>query len=187
MCACGEKLKSYEGRKCQVVLGNETHPNYDACLELWMLIDGKNPLCVCPINEIGSCGVPVHLDLYTGNTVNGLKFKVNGSPRRRRLLKHQSDVVVTGLDNSSDVLQVEFKEWVKTTVKKNAIILGDHMVWEGRIPEDYGSYIRENCNTLKWSVEKDGVKVEFEGLTMRTPISPNKRRRLLSRSNSRGC
>ena len=134
-----------------------------------MNLNQKNPLCVCPVsgsNE-GGCGVPMHLDLYTGMARNGLAFPAPAqSARRRRLLGDDEGVEILGLkDEDEKSLDGEFAKWVRDTVTKHVHIVGGNVIWEDVIPAEFGDYLRENCDTMEWSAKKFGLKVDFKGLT----------------------
>jgi hypothetical protein len=196
LCACGRKLKEYEKKNCISVLkGKGQNRQKKSCLAMWMLLNQKNPLCICPVSgsNKGGCGVPMHLDLYTGTTRNGLTFPAPAQrSRRRRLLGEEVVEVLDANDknllDSQDEPLRKFAKWVKSTVTKHAHIVGDNVVWEGVIPPKFGDYLQKNCDKLEWKVKKFGLMVEFKGLTFRSEVrSEGTRRRLLSRSNGGGC
>ena len=112
-------------------------------------------------------------------------FEFSLPPGRAKETREDQEVEIEGLDLTNKE-EREFKDWVQHTASMNAIIKGNRLVWEGKIP--YGDFIMKNCNKLKWSVKKFGVKVTFEGLTIRSQtVVGTGRRRLLSRSYSSGC
>ena len=228
MCNCGKRLKSYEDKHCvKSLTASDQDKTYRKCLEMWMLIDSKNPLCICPVSDgtDGTCGVPLHLDLYTGMVENTMRFSGPKAAARKAARKNEENVkaeakqAIPKTKESAEATAVHFynaknkgrrllgegaenvvfewlddydgdeafKAWVIDTVQKNAKKDEDgDMVWSGRILPEYGQYVREHCDKLKWSVTKDGVKVVFKGLTKHLD-GEGTRRRLLSRGDSSGC
>merc|ERR1711871_1291901 len=184
LCACGKKLKDYEDNHCAEVMQKQHHSKSSPCLAMLMMLNQKNPLCVCPVSgsSAGGCGVPMHLDLYTGRAVNGLTFQAPARRlQNRKLLAEEAGVEIEGLDDT-DPLQRKFSIWVHQMVANNTKQQGDRVVWEGRIPTEHGEYLRKNCDKLNWSVKKFGLRVQFNGLTFRSEVPNHGRRRLLSRS-----
>jgi hypothetical protein len=194
VCACAQKLKSFEDMHCTEVLQKSGNSNGMACLQMLRELNRKSPDCICPIDPsaYGACGVPLNFDLYGNNKVNGFALPLPALPAShasRRLLQHaDSDgVAVTGLDNHPDT----FAAWVRnTTAKAHKAKNGDSLIWEDVIPEQHGRYIRENCANMVWSVKHEalGVSMDFKGLSFEVNDgSDRRRRRLLGRSQNSGC
>merc|ERR1711871_493451 len=72
LCTCGKVLKVYEQKNCKTVFGKQRKirggmKKLEKCYQYFSELSQTSPACVCPVNpSIGPCGVPVHLDLYTG-------------------------------------------------------------------------------------------------------------------------
>ena len=62
------------------------------------------------------------------------------------------------------------EKWIKENVSKDSLEvhrrgMKKFVRWEGRIPRHIGKLIRDNCETLEFSIERGGASVEFKGLT----------------------
>ena len=101
-------------------------------------------------------------------------------------MEDDEGVEILGLKDESS-LGRDFAKWVHDTVTDHAHIRGGNVTWEGVIPAEFGSYLRENCDTMEWSAKKFGLKVEFKGLTFHSEEPNQRRRRLLARSHDSGC
>ena len=159
-------------------------------------INLKRRECVCPVDpQEGSCGIPLHLDLYTGKRVNGLQvpMPISSAGDDANFLEVGSsssindEVDVQGLDANE---HKTLKKWVEGTVREKAKVVGGAMVWEDTIPKEHGQYIRDHCDQLDWSVRKAGLTVAFKGLTYGVAAEgtaeSTRRRRLLGRSQGGG-
>ena len=181
ICRCGKKLKSFDRAHCSDAIKNAEQVNSASvqnCLAMWMELNHKSPFCTCPVSQTyGTCGVPVHLDLRSGKSVNGMSFEMLTKPDSRE------NIMVQGLE---DPQHANFVEWVTNTTRENARIVNGVMVWEGIIPPEQGEHIRNHCNRMTWSVHKAGLVVRFDGLTYGVDLARGKRRRLLWRSRT-GC
>ena len=181
ICRCGKKLKSFDRAHCSDAIKNAEQVNSASvqnCLAMWMELNHKSPFCTCPVSQTyGTCGVPVHLDLRSGKSVNGMSFEMLTKPDSRE------NIMVQGLE---DPKHANFVEWVTKTTRENARIVNGVMVWEGIIPPEQGEHIRNHCNRMTWSVHKAGLVVRFDGLTYGVDLARGKRRRLLWRGR-RGC
>lgn len=192
VCQCGMAMKSFYQTKCPFLL-HASHPGWQVndrrlkkCIEMFDQIDSKSPACVCPVDPYngGTCGSPVNFDLQTGKRVSGLQIPYDETHQTRQLLAEDDNhVQVNGLSKPE---QHRLKMWLIKTVRDNANIVDGKMVWEDVIPKEHGRYFRRHCDSLKWSVQKAGMRVEFHGLTFRVQ-SRKRRRRLLGRSSGGGC
>ena len=199
MCKCMERFQKYKTSHCEFdnfhKAVNKIHTDDDTsendallkaqnCLKLFKELDTKDSKCICPVNPSsgGSCGIPVHIDLFGENKLNGLgPFPI--------AFNKNSDPEIQGLD-SNDEKQAAFKDWVKDTVKKKSSVDKSQMgiVWMDTIPIEHGKYIRENCADLEWSVQYKGAEVNFKGLTFHyAEKTSNVRRKLLAAGHRRGC
>ena len=80
----------------------------------------------------------------------------------------------------------KLKTWVNGMEKRHETrVENGKVVWNGVIPKNIGKIIRDNCETLKWSVEMGGTSVDFNGLTF-TSRGKSRRRKLLQESKG-GC
>ena len=62
----------------------------------------------------------------------------------------------------------ELENWVNGMKDRNEISVdGDIVIWNGVIPDDISQFIRDNCETLKWSVKMGDTQVDFTGLTFK--------------------
>ena len=192
VCRCGKKMRHYYSLGCE-------NRESDQCVKLLRELDSKSPACVCPVDPStpGTCGVPVHLDLYTGKRVNGLQvpMPISSAGDDTDFLQLGSS---TSMDSMNDEVEVQgldedeaLQSWVKDTVRENAKVVDGVMVWEDTIPKEHGKYFRDHCDQLNWSVRKAGLTVEFKGLTFGVVADGSadavRRRRLLGRNQNSGC
>merc|ERR1712134_44421 len=133
---------------------------------MWHRLDNTKKACICPVEpgKGGHCGLPSHLDLFTGKEMNGMRFpapKGMGKDRTRRRLLQTTKATVSSLNCSK---HRTLCDWVHETLEK-VHMNENNVVWEDTIPADVGAYLRSTCDTMDpWSVSFGALTVTFEGL-----------------------
>ena len=210
-CACGQQLMKFEQAHCENVLANAKKSDtgtLQKCISMWHRLDNTKKACICPVDPDteGNCGLPSHLDLFTGTEMNGMQFpaprqrekgmgkKKRPGSRRRLLTATQTAKATLSSMNCSKHTLTEGRtlcDWLHETLEK--VRMDDenkNVVWEDTIPADVGAYLRSTCDTMDpWSVSFGALTVTFEGLGYSVENGPTstRRRRLLARSDGGGC
>lgn len=218
MCLCGLTLRYFEKNKCNKISNKSLSDHVKYCAQLYRRLDGKKPQCVCPVDPTvndGTCGVPMHLDLYGLGKKNGIIIDASVKEEVLLLDLHQGNetsgnktipmenkctesVEIFGLEKFTHLKGYKMvSKWVNHTATVNAeLFQSSYIRWEDTIPKKVGEFILEHCADLKWGVKKTFVcndsgdknvigKIKFHGLTY-DEISGNRRRRLLGRGQQ-GC
>ena len=166
MCICGDMFSQYKDRDCMKV----DTKNKKICARLHQRLDHNNPASLCPVDAAkGSCGVPVHMDLFS-EKASGLSIPLYQV--KKKLPKDVPDVTVSGLEEYPSI-----HEWVVKSVRGNSRVIldGSSLEWVDRIPKRYGKILRDKCKSLTWTVTRhvkiDSVwkiaQIKFRGLTFR--------------------
>lgn len=168
LCLCGKQLKAYERFKCKSVLNGLFKPSHysikelKSCYEHYRKLNQKDAACLCPVNpSIGPCGVPVHLDLYSGKKLNAIDIEI---PKACQNLNVSTEnVEIKGLKKFR-----QFEDYIRTTVKSHVRVADMTVAWEDKIPRALGKIARDNCEDLAWSVDigHGALVINFKGLGM---------------------
>eukprot|EP00944_MAST-04C_sp_MAST-4C-sp1_P001061 g1061.t1 len=181
-CLCVEKKNEFDDLQCNYILKTKG-TDAEQCTKLWQEINNNQGASKCPVDPSqGPCGIPNHLDMYGSGAINGMEFEMFGSG------EDTGNVTVKGLEQEKYTF---LKKWIETEVAKNIQEVSrqgkeNFLRWNGMIPKEISKVIRDNCKTLKFSIERGGTLVEFKGLTFEVRKIDDNRRRLLSYSR-RSC
>merc|ERR1712178_273892 len=153
------------------------------CINLWRQISNNNAASLCPVDETneGNCGIPKHLDMYGEGAISGMGFQMENEMDKTK--EDSLTISITSTEAEGEKIR-KLKEWEKE-IKKGITFDGDIVIWNGVIPDDISQFIRDNCETLKWSVKMGDTQVDFTGLTFKQSVK-SRRRRLLA-GHRRGC
>ena len=184
-CMCAEKFEAYHRLDCR----SKTQ-NLEQCVRLWQELDRKSPACKCPVDASeGTCGIPLHFDLYGQEHINGVKVPINSNvPFDERI------VTVTIHQKSDGVDSRALTRFIEDSVTDNIRRDGNTLVWEDMIDGGVGTEIRKSCASMKWSIDigHGAVVMHVDGLTYgftgtATNHGRGGRRRLLGRGSYSGC
>jgi len=184
-CMCAEKFEAYHRLDCQ----SKTE-NLEQCVKLWQELDRKSPACKCPVDASeGTCGIPLHFDLYGQKHINGVEVPINSNAQF-----DEKFVRVTIHQESDGVDSRALTRFIEGSVKDNIRRDGNTLVWEDMIDRDVGTDIRKSCASMKWSIDigHGAVVMHVDGLTYgitgtATSYGRAGRRRLLARGSTSGC
>ena len=164
MCICGDMFSQYKDRDCKKV----DTKNKKICARLHQRLDHNNPASLCPVDAAkGSCGVPVHMDLFS-EKASGLRIPLYRV--KKTLPKDVPDVTVGGLEEYPSI-----HNWVLGSLEPTASTDGSYLEWVDRIPKQFGKILLDKCKSLSWTITTH-VKIEsvwktaqvkFNGLTFR--------------------
>jgi hypothetical protein len=202
LCLCHETTGRFNDESCAATLkkcadNNEcadTHVLYmpdgvKSCIKLWQQLNNGQAASLCPVDPSqanyanqakATCGIPKHLDLYGDGFRSGMAFKLDSEMDAEKI----KDIVINVETIGDGVDGVDaFKNFTKWTkgIQNNVRVNKGIVEWDGIIPKDIGKFIRDNCETLKWSVAMGGTSVSFDGLTFQ-PNMKSRRRKLLQTS-----
>ena len=189
-CVYKEKVvKEYISNDCDSKLRDSKSGEKEKCILLWQQLGNDQVASLHPVDPSqGTCGIPKHLEMYGltdmdgKNITSGMEFQMDDTLDANKPIK----IEITSSDEVKDEQITELKTWVNGIKKRNEIrVENGKVVWNGVIPKHIGKIIRDNCETLKWSVEMGGTIVDFNGLTF-TSGGKSRRRRLLQESKD-GC
>jgi hypothetical protein len=156
----------------------------ETCILLWQQLGNDQAASLRPVDSLqGTCGIPKHLemygqkDMYGQDIKSGMEFQMDDKVDANMPIKFK----ITSGTEVKDEQITKLKTWVNGMEKRHETrVENGKVVWNGVIPEHIGKIIRDNCETLKWSVEKGGTSVNFNGLTFASG-GKSRRRRLLKR------
>ena len=166
MCMCGDVFSQYKDLDCKKV----DTKNKKKCAILHQRLDHNNPASLCPVDATkGSCGVPVHMDLFS-EKASGLRIPLYEV--KKTLPKDVPDFTVSGLEEYPSI-----HNWVLESVRVNSKVStdGSYLEWVDRIPKQFGKILLDKCKSLSWTITthvKIGsdwktAQVKFSGLTFR--------------------
>eukprot|EP00942_MAST-04A_sp_MAST-4A-sp1_P014825 g14825.t1 len=168
-CLYEEKEQEYKSKGCDSKLRDSKSDEKEKCILLWQQINNDQAASLRPVDPSqGTCGIPNHLDMYGQkdmygkNIKSGMEFQMDDKLDENKPIK----IKITSSAEVKDEITNKLKTWVNGIKKRNEIrVENGKVVWNGVIPKHIGKIIRDNCETLKWSVKMGGTTVDFNGLT----------------------
>jgi hypothetical protein len=186
-CLYEEIEQEYQSKGCDSKLRDSKSDEKEKCISLWQQLGNDQAASLRPVDPSqGTCGIPNHLDMYGQKDMygkkitSGMEFQMDDKLDENKPIK----IKITSSAEVKDEITNKLKTWVNGIKKRNEIhVKNGKVVWNGVIPKHIGKIIRDNCETLKWSVKMGGTIVDFNGLTF-TLGGKSRRRRVLQESAS---